>query len=170
MTNFGSKYSTLIEQLKYGHRHMLSVFAFLTFTIVLLSSSVSFAGSSHSDHGSHNHSGHHGLLEVDANKVPEVSLEVRKDKVSGWNITVGTKNFTFSPESVNGPAVQNQGHAHLYVDGKKVGRLYGSHFHLADEPAGHFVVKVTLNADDHSVFALDGNAIQATKMVTPETH
>ena len=36
----------------------------------------------------------------------------------------------FAPENVNQADVDGQGHAHIYVDGEKVSRVYGERFHL----------------------------------------
>ncbi|MEM9330774.1 MAG: hypothetical protein AAGA53_05580 [Pseudomonadota bacterium] len=150
-----------------GLRPFLPAFGLLA---VISCAPLAFAGDSHSGHGTHNHSHDHAMLEVLSDKVPTVELKVEKDKVSGWNIFITTQNFTFTPEQVNGPAIQNQGHAHLYVNGKKAGRIYGSHYHLESMPAGKNDVRVTLNADNHAAFAFNGKAIEATAQVEVPTH
>ncbi len=138
--------------------------------LLVFMTSYSSADNSHSSHSGHSHEGHHELLEVIAENIPSVTLKVEKDKVSGWNIFLETKNFSFTPESVNGPAVQNQGHAHIYINGKKAGRLYSPYFHLDSLHPGENEISVTLNADDHSPFALNGKLIEARVTVTSHSH
>ena len=123
-------------------------------------------GDQHLNHDHQHHS--HGLLEVTSNKVPEVKIEMIKDKVSGWNLLVKTKNFTFTPEKVNQAPIQNQGHAHIYIDGEKLTRLYGNAYHLSDFPPGKHEVSVGLNGNDHSNFAVNGQPIMDKVTVIQE--
>lgn len=105
----------------------------------------------------------HRTLEVDPSQpIPTIILSVTPDAMSGWNIHVQTEHFTFTPEQVNQANVPNQGHAHLYVDGEKVARLYGPWFHLADLPAGHHTISVGLNANGHDALTYQGKPIEAT--------
>jgi len=114
------------------------------------------------------HSHEHKHDQVELSSLPEkpgVSLNVTRDAVGGWNIFLETKNFRFAPENVNGQPVPGEGHAHLYVDGKKVARLYGSWFHLGNLSSGRHTIQVTLNANNHASFVLHGEPITATKEV-----
>ena len=52
-----------------------------------------------------------------------------------------------------------EGHAHLYVDGKKRDRLYGPWYHLADLTPGRHTIEVTLNSNNHAEYLLEGEAI-----------
>ena len=124
------------------------------------------ADETHTNHNHHNHSGHHSTLEVLPEKVPSAELEIRKDKVSGWNIKLLVENFSFTPDSVNGPAIQNQGHAHIYLNDKKIARLYSPFFHLDSLPAGEHTIKITLNADDHSIFVFNTKPIEAVALIS----
>ena len=69
---------------------------------------------------------------------------------------------------MNGRNVDNTGHAHLYVDGIKIARLYGSHFHIPDLPVGDREISVTLSSNDHSYYRVDGERIMARAIVTQE--
>lgn len=106
------------------------------------------------------------LYSVDAEDAPTVDVMVAKDAKSGFNVHVMTNNFRFAPENVNGENVLGEGHAHLYVDGVKISRLYGNYFHYDAEFEGEKTFKVTLNANDHSEYAVDGEPISAEKVVT----
>lgn len=71
---------------------------------------------------------------------------------------------------VNQPHAANVGHAHLYLNGAKVARVYGTAFHLSDLPEGQHTITVTLNTNDHSDLALDGRLIEDSVVVdTAET-
>ncbi len=119
----------------------------------------------HSTHTTHDHMLHHGVFEVTANAGPRLTLSVVKDVVAGWNLHVQTDNFTFAPENVNGPMVANQGHAHIFVDGEKLARLYGPYFHLSDMAPGSHVVKVTLNTNNHETYSVNGKSIAAEALI-----
>jgi cytoskeletal protein RodZ len=116
---------------------------------------------------SHSHS--HSAYEVSAEEAPKVKLVVTEDAKSGYNVKIIATDFTFTPESVNGENVLGEGHAHLYVDGEKVGRLYGPYFHYDGSFEGLKTFRVTLNANDHSEYTVDGEVIGAEVVVTHDS-
>ena len=73
---------------------------------------------------SHNKVGHsHKKIEFLPEKpVPEVDLLVYKDTMKGWNLELKITNFKFAPETVNQSSNINEGHAHLYINDKKITR------------------------------------------------
>lgn len=115
---------------------------------------------------SHNHNDEnmqkHSLFEVPSDQAPTVQLEVVEDAKSGYNVRIVTSNFTFTPEKVNTQNVIGEGHAHLYVDGEKISRLYANNFHYDVSFEGKKTFRVTLNANDHSEYAVNGQKIEAT--------
>jgi len=116
----------------------------------------------------HESVGHaHQAVEVPPGKpVPTVNLVVRPDRMKGWNLEVKVTNFTFAPERVNTKSTSvNEGHAHLYIDGKKISRLYGTWYHLETLPAGTHKVTVSLNTNDHGQLLYQGKPIQATAII-----
>ena len=118
--------------------------------------------------GTTNHEGTphvHGLVEVDPENTPTVAIRAERDALSGWNIYLDVENFTFAPEMVNQPNVANVGHAHLYLNGVKVARLYGTAYHLADVREGQNTVTVSLNTNDHSDMALNGTPVAASLVI-----
>ncbi len=119
----------------------------------------------HSTHFTHDHSTKHEKIEVDPARVPSVEIEVVRDADMGWNIYLDVENFGFTPENVNGAHVPNEGHAHLYLDGVKLTRLYGTAYHLASVPEGKHIISVSLNANDHSELVLEGVPIAASKTI-----
>jgi hypothetical protein len=55
----------------------------------------------------------------------------------------------------------NTGHGHLYVNGMKIARLYGSYFHIPDLPPGEHEISVSLSSNDHSYYTINGKRIAA---------
>lgn len=85
--------------------------------------------------------------------------------MSGWNLRLKTTNFEFSPENANGPHQAGEGHAHLYVNGKKRARLYGRWFHIDRLPPGRVALTVTLNSNDHRPLAVGMDRVQIDRMI-----
>jgi uncharacterized Zn-binding protein involved in type VI secretion len=121
-------------------------------------------GAAH-QHGSSGHT--HAAVEIPAGQlVPTVNLVVRPDAMKGWNLEVKVTHFTFAPERVNTKSTSvNEGHAHLYVDGQKVARLYGNWYHLESLPSGNHTVTVSLNTNDHGQLTHQGKPIQASATI-----
>ena len=92
---------------------------------------------------------------------PSARIELEADPVDGFNLFLATENFTFTPEAVNRELVPNEGHAHLYLNGKKAARLYSPWRHLPGTLFNEGVnrVEVVLNANDHSTWGLAGEPI-----------
>ena len=123
----------------------------------------------HADHDEHDaHS--HGMYMVEADQAPTVTLNVTEDAKSGWNIRIDTTKFEFAPQNVNDENVLGEGHAHLYVDGEKIARLYGPDFHYDGSFDGTKTFRVTLNANDHSEYAVSEQVISAEQEVTHTHH
>lgn len=113
----------------------------------------------------HHHHQHDNLDVSKEEAIPAIKLVAHKDAASGWNLEIITENFKFAPQSVNQEHVLGQGHAHLYIDGVKIGRLYGNWYHLNKLGEGKYEVKVSLNTNNHKAYSLGEQAIAATIMV-----
>lgn len=122
--------------------------------------------------GGHGHAGpaHHGgageghdhgavLSLSDDGSAPGLELAVARDPVAGWNLRLATRNFAFAPERAGLAPAPGEGHAHVFVNGVKRGRLYGPWVHLDNLPPGRVTVAVTLNANDHRPLAVAGRAL-----------
>lgn len=96
---------------------------------------------------------------------PSLKIEVLKDPMAGWNLHVMPENFRFSPENASLGDVAGEGHAHVYVNGSKLGRLYGDWLHIGDLPEGTVEVKVSLNANSHSPLEVEGVPVSAAVVV-----
>ncbi|MCG8612344.1 MAG: hypothetical protein MI864_17640 [Pseudomonadales bacterium] len=106
--------------------------------------------------------------------VPEIELGIVPDAVSGYNLTLRVAHFNLIPPQLRTiekkvqpgkePGGVEEGHAHLYVNGTKIQRLYGRYVHL---PATLFnpginQITVTLNDHEHQNLSIQNRDIQAT--------
>lgn len=104
----------------------------------------------------------HPPREVPPDKpVPSVNHLTFPDVMDGYNIQIITRNFKFTPAAINLESQDNEGHAHIYVNGEKIARVYSHWYHLPGTllQPGENEVKVTLNANDHSEWSVDGDSI-----------
>ncbi len=111
-----------------------------------------------SGHGSAGGHDHGGMVETSDMSV-EVTAEV--DPIDGINVRIMPSGFAFAPERVNQADVDGEGHAHVYVDGEKVGRAYGEWFHLKGVAPGDREIRVTLQTNGHSEYAVGGQTVEA---------
>lgn len=109
----------------------------------------------------------HGAL-IEAPAGTSLLLRATPEGNGGVNLQILTRNFRFAPETVNGPHVPGEGHAHVYVDGVKVLRSYGPHAHLAGIVPGRTEIRVTLTANNHARLARDGVPLDAVATVDVE--
>jgi hypothetical protein len=118
-------------------------------------------GESSHDHAGHSDATHdHETLTEWAGAPPELSLNLTPDLGSDLNLRITATGFTFAPAQVNGPVSDRSGHGHVYVNGEKVARAYGPYMHLTNVPKDA-TIRVTLNANDHSGWSLNGKPIAA---------
>ncbi len=134
---------------------------------------VTFDGHDHGDPAHHGAEAGHAIdhdtpFEVDATTAPTLDIALSKDPMSGYNLHVMVTNFEFSPQQASRAHAPGQGHAHVYVNGAKQGRLYGPWVHLAALPKGKVTVEVTLNSNNHQPLSVNGIPIKATTTVEVE--
>ena len=142
---------------------MKKLYTALLFVTILLPTWVLAEGTHKHDHK------HHGQQETSGYEaIPTIKLDVIKDTASGWNLHLITENFTFTPENIDQKVDKPEGHAHVYVDDKKIARIYGSWYHLSGLTPGPHTIRVSLNANDHSEFVLNGEPIVAVAEVVEE--
>lgn len=103
----------------------------------------------------------HPKFEIPAGAaVPEIMLHPYKDSMGGWNIHLMTKNFKFSPESAGKDDVMGEGHAHLFINGKKTARVYGEWIHVTIGK-GSNKIKVNLTTNSHKDYYSEGKAVES---------
>lgn len=105
----------------------------------------------------------------DGKSKPSIELKVVKDEMSGFNVQIKTKGFKWAPQNASKAHRAGEGHAHIYVDGVKIGRVYGSWYHLATANLnlsnGTHIVKVDLNGNDHAPYMYKGKLLAATATI-----
>ena len=134
---------------------------------------VTFDGHDHGDPAHHGTAMDHAKMhdtpiDVPLEDAPQVAVHLTADPMVGYNLHVVTKNFAFSPQNASLANVTGEGHAHVYVNGKKLSRLYGAWMHLDDLPAGEVEVEVTLNTNDHRPLRVAGVPIAAKTTLVVE--
>ena len=98
----------------------------------------------------------------DGADTPSIALRVLKDHVKGWNVFIDTTGFTYAPENASTSHVPGEGHAHIYVDGVKLGRVYNSAYYLGALDVGPHTIKVTLNSNNHLDYLFNGEPLEAS--------
>jgi len=99
------------------------------------------------------------------NKDPQLDVEVYQVYKDTADIKIKTSDFMFAPEHANGIHILGEGHAHVYVDGVKIGRAYDEWFHIIGLAKGAHVIKVTLNTNDHHSYAFDSKPAEKEVVV-----
>lgn len=126
----------------------------LLFTLSLI-----FVGSSTSAHDGEDH----GTRVWDGSTKPSIELIVTKDMMSGFNVHIKTKGFKWAPQRASMTHRAGEGHAHIYVDGIKVGRVYSSWYHLntagLNLKPGNHTIKIDLNGNDHVPYTYLGKVL-----------
>lgn len=131
----------------------------------------SFAGHDHAAAAAHaagaaNAHDHDKVLDVSGPEAPTLDVTLEPDPVSGFNLHLRTANFRFAPENAGKGNRPGEGHAHLYVNGEKIARLYGPWTHIAELPP-QARIAVTLNSNDHATLAIGNEPIRA-ELTAPE--
>lgn len=101
-------------------------------------------------------------------KAPTLRVDIDVDKVSGYNITLTTTRFRWTPQRASSDHVAGEGHAHVYLDDKRLLRLYTPAFHLdtaALEPGAH-QLRIVLNGNDHVAYSADGEMVEYETPIT----
>ncbi len=116
------------------------------------------------------HAGLYGMGDIctvgEGEPIPQISLDVEPIKgAAGWKIIVNTQQFVFDKALVDGPHVPGTGHAHLYVGGLKIGRLYDPVATIGTLPPGEHIVRVTLNTNDHRAYVVDDKPVTASAVI-----
>lgn len=116
---------------------------------------------------------HHGSAEPGTieSEVPiSISFTTEVDDKGGVDIQITTEGWLWTPDNVDGEHVPGEGHAHIYVDGVKIGRIYGPTYYLEGIDSGERQVRISLNSNSHDELTYDGNAVEAIASVTiPES-
>ncbi|MEM9333190.1 MAG: hypothetical protein AAGA53_17845 [Pseudomonadota bacterium] len=105
----------------------------------------------------------------EGNPVPKLSATSFKDSRGDWSIQINATHFQFT-EICNAFATQaNIGHAHVHLNGEKIGTAFTPIFPLGTLKPGVHKIYVTLQAQDHRTIASrDGVVSTEFDLVIPE--
>lgn len=94
-----------------------------------------------------------------------VAITAEPDADGGVDVRIVTEGFRFAPESVDQAHAPGSGHAHIYLDGVKLGRVFESKYRIDQLRPGEREIRVTLNTNDHSDLVFDGAKVEATTTI-----
>jgi hypothetical protein len=91
---------------------------------------------------------------------PSLAMDVKLEGTSA-EVTLFTQNFKFVKADGSGKQVHGQGHAHLYLDGKLIYKVYDPKFIVKKLPKGEHELRVELAYSNH----LPYNKVEAVKIL-----
>ncbi|MDJ0824099.1 MAG: copper chaperone PCu(A)C [Rhodobacter sp.] len=106
----------------------------------------------------------HGEKLEAGDEAPELEMSVTADG-DGWAVSLEVSDFVFSREAVDGPHQPGVGHGHLYLNGLKLQRMYGTEARIGMLPTGSHEVRVVLNTNDHRAYARYGQPVAAVARI-----
>lgn len=128
---------------------------------------VTLDGHDHADpaqHGAHADTGHQAShdqpLDLPVQGAPTITAVLHPEP-GAVAVELTTTNFTFAPQHANGANTPGEGHAHIYADGVKLGRIYGPWTHWS-LPEGAREITLALYSNDHRPLTVAGQPIAVT--------
>ncbi len=94
-----------------------------------------------------------------------VNISAEPDADGGVDVRITTEGFRFAPDLVDQDHTPGAGHAHIHLDGEKLGRVFESDYHIAVVPPGEHEIRVSLNTNNHSELVFDGETVEAATTV-----
>ena len=134
--------------------------AFLTGWVLAISSTV--PAQAHTD-------GAMSVHEITQESAPTASFEIKKDPTGGFNVQVVTENFVWRPELASMQHVPGEGHAHVFLDGRKIMRIYNPWFHLNTYQfatrSGEQLLSIEFVGNDHAAYTIQGLPVGTEQVV-----
>lgn len=106
--------------------------------------------------------------------VPSISFKLMPDMMDGYNLILKTNHFNILPPLMgeadllekNGAQIL-QGHAHLYINGEKMMRLYGENIHIPANWINRGINSITVSVNNHmhGTFTQEDREIQSTLII-----
>ena len=107
--------------------------------------------------------------EITQETASKATLDIQKDPTGGFNVQVITSNFVWRPEMASMQHVPGEGHAHVYLDGRKIMRIYNEWFHLNtyqfSTRAGEQLLSIEFVGNDHAPYTIQGLPVGAEQVV-----
>ena len=95
-----------------------------------------------------------------------VDITAEPDAHGGVDVYIVTRGVRFAPELVDQVHTPGAGHAHIYVDGTKLGRVFEDEYHVAELAPGEHEIRISLNTNDHGKLAFGGKRVESIATVT----
>jgi hypothetical protein len=107
--------------------------------------------------------------EISPEVAPKSVLKIQKDPTGGFNVQVVTTNFMWRPEMASMKHIPGEGHAHVYLDGRKIMRIYNEWFHLntfqfSTKP-GEQLLSIEFVGNDHAPYTIQGLPVGIEQIV-----
>jgi len=113
------------------------------------------------DSGEHEHEEGKEYEFVSHDGLPEVKINSVSDNSDGtWALDFTTANFTFDEAAVDSDNVPGTGHAHLYINDEKIGRVFDESYTIEQDLDSGDTVTVSLFTNDHQAYTHDGVPIR----------
>jgi hypothetical protein len=107
--------------------------------------------------------------EIKQEFAPTATLDIQKDPTGGFNVQVITSNFVWRPEMASMKHVPGEGHAHVFLDGRKIMRIYNQWFHLNtyqfSTRAGEQLLSIEFVGNDHAPYTIAGLPVGTEQIV-----
>jgi len=107
--------------------------------------------------------------EIKQEIAPTATLDIQKDPTGGFNVQVITSNFVWRPEMASMKHVPGEGHAHVFLDGRKIMRIYNQWFHLNtyqfSTKAGEQLLSIEFVGNDHAPYTIAGLPVGTEQIV-----
>jgi hypothetical protein len=107
--------------------------------------------------------------EIEQQSAPTATLDIQKDPTGGFNVQVVTSNFIWRPEMASMKHVPGEGHAHVFLDGRKIMRIYNQWFHLNtyqfSTRAGEQLLSIEFVGNDHAPYTIAGLPVGTEQIV-----
>lgn len=99
-----------------------------------------------------------------ASKKPSLALDVNLDGTTA-DVMMMTQNFEFvkSDEKAAEKPTHGQGHAHIYLDGQLIAKVYDPQFMLKKLPKGEHELRVELAYNNHMEYKVEQTRILDVK-------
>ena len=107
--------------------------------------------------------------EIAQETAPRATLDIQKDPTGGFNVQVITSKFVWRPEMASMQHVPGEGHAHVYLDGRKIMRIYNEWFHLNtfqfSTRSGEQLLTIEFVGNDHAPYTIQLLPVGAEQIV-----
>lgn len=96
---------------------------------------------------------------------PSLALSVAQDASGKWNLYMDTKAFQFTEICMTESEAIPVGHAHVILNGVKIGSAYRPIMHIGVLPPGQHRISVVLRGQDHRALIGQNGLIDAAFVI-----